>query len=239
MIMATNSEEVEANKDCGESAGEETSKAASDAALDNKSDAEKSDTDASSKDAKDSEDASEGDTKDEDKAEDGETSEEEKSEGAPEAYADFVIPEGTTINEDRLGRFQELAKTNNLPQDVAQKLVDLGAETLEEAATLQQEQWDKIKTEWRKTTESDKDMRGSDGTAKEAIAAAAAAVKSVGGKELQEALDLTGAGNHPAVVKAFYTISKAMADDTVLFGSGAGEELSAAEKLYPSMRNKK
>jgi hypothetical protein len=65
------------------------------------------------------------------------------------------------------------------------------------------------------------------------IRLAQSALTKFGTPELRAALDTTGMGNHPEVVRVFTRIGKAMAEDTFEKGSpskNAGK--SAAEILY-------
>lgn len=135
-----------------------------------------------------------------------------------------------------MATFTDFAREHELSQEGAQKLVDLHAATISEAAAQQQEKWDEIKEDWRKETIADKTLHDEEGKADAAIAASRKAVEKIGGQPLMDALDLTGAGNHPAVVAAFHKISKALAEDQFIFGSGSADNLSPAQKLYPSMK---
>ena len=51
-------------------------------------------------------------------------------------------------------------------------------------------------------------------------------------KELRAALDLTGAGNHPAVLKFLFWTADKLGEGKPLTGMPAGESMSRAQKLY-------
>jgi len=198
---------------------------------DDKSDDAKKDEDKGDDDKPD--DKSDDAKKDEDKGDD-----EDKPEGAPESYTDFTIPEGFDVDETRLERFQKYGKDNNLTQDAAQELIDLHAEVVTEVATSNQDRWDVIRDGWKKDSLADKELHDEKGDAKAGIALAKTAAIALGGEELIAAFDLTGVGDHPAVTKAFHKLGKAMEEDKFVFGNASSKELSAAQVLYPSMKDK-
>jgi hypothetical protein len=211
----------EENTDTGENAGDEGG--------DEDGTAEK-EADAAS-------DGDEGDDKsdkgEDDKSEDGKS--EDELEGAPEAYDDFKLPEGMQFEGEQLEAFTEFGQKYGLSQDAAQNLIDMHLGQVDKITTLQQETWDEIKADWRKQSLADKDLQDEEGNAEAAIAIAVKGVEALGGKALKEAFDLTGAGEHPAVVKAFHKLGKMAVEDEFVFGGGSGDQKTPAEKLYPTM----
>lgn len=166
-----------------------------------------------------------------------ESSKTEEKAGAPESYSDFKIPEGFEIDQERMSLFQEFGKEHGLTQDAAQNLVDLHVKAIEGVTEAQAAEWATIKEGWVSEVRADKELQDEDGKADAAIAVAAKAVKALGGDKLQEALNLTGAGSHPAVVKAFHEIGKHMEDDRLVFGSGGDSETKTGPSaLYPTMK---
>ena len=191
----------------------------------------KAETDASK--AKEGEVKAEGQDKADDKAEG-----DKAKAGAPDKYEDFKLPENFEINEELAAKLHELGKEFNLPQEGAQRLVDLHLSVIDEINARQQDQWKQVKDDWKKQALADKDLHDEKGSAEPAVALALKAVDALGGEGLREALDLTGAGSHPLVVKAFYQIGKAMAEDKFVTGAVTSDNRSKAEKLYPSMKQK-
>lgn len=169
-------------------------------------------------------------------AEDGEKSEAEGS--APVEYEDFSLPEGMDVDQEALGEFTKFAQEHGLSQEAAQSLIDSHVSNIEKFTEAQQERWSEIKESWSKEALADKELQSEEGGSEAAVALAKTAVEKLGGGELQEALELTGAGNHPAVVKAFYKMGKAMAEDKMVFGGTASDTSSKAAKLFPSMKSK-
>lgn len=205
--------------------------------------------DKSDKDKKGGKKSDEGDDKDDDDADkdkgdkdadddadkDKDDDDADKDDGAPENYEDFSLPEGTEVGDELLSSYKEFGKSHNLSQEAAQEGVDLFAKGMETFVEAQADQWDEVKAGWAKETNADKDLQGKDGTAKESIAVAKKAVSHLGGQELKDALDLTGAGDHPVVVKMFHQLGTLLGEDEMIFGGDKGDTRSTAEKMFPDM----
>ncbi|UPY96257.1 peptidase [Pectobacterium sp. 21LCBS03] len=156
--------------------------------------------------------------------------EKKPEQGAPEKY-EFTAAEGQTLDADALAVFEPLAKELGLSQENAQKVVDAYASKI--LPQIQQQQlanWQKTVEGWAETVKADKEIGGDKLTAN--IGKAQQAMMQFGGDELKQALEETGLGNHPALVKAFVKIGHAMSEDKMLGGGSDGEQLSAAQVLY-------
>jgi hypothetical protein len=150
----------------------------------------------------------------------------DKPAGAPEKY-EFTAPEGVVLDTKAVEQFEPIARELNLTNDQANKLVALQASIVRQ----QQEVWAQQRQTWETAVKTDKELGGTalDGN----IKLAQSALTKFGTPELRAALDTTGMGNHPEVVRVFTRIGKAMAEDTFEKGSpskNAGK--SAAEILY-------
>jgi hypothetical protein len=155
--------------------------------------------------------------------------------GAPEAYETFTLPEGVEIDEATLGEATEMFKDIGLPQDKAQKLVDFYTGKLAAAAEAPQKLWEATQTEWQGQVRSDPEIGGAKLDA--AIATAAKAIDKFGGPALRDALDITGAGNHPEVVRFFARVGATLSEAEFVTGSPKGSAAakpSAATVLFPN-----
>lgn len=208
--------------------GEQEEETKSTGTPEDKSKDEKSDNDDKSED---------GDKGDKDKSDDDDKSDDkEEKEGAPEEYEPFDLPEEVKVDDALLTDFTDYAREHDLSQEEAQALVDLHLKAADKFETRIQEQWDEKKAEWREQTKADKELQGEDGTVDEALALSKKAVEKLGGEELMEVFDLTGTGEHPAVIKAFYKLGQYIKDDEFVFGSAAQSQKSRAERMFPSMK---
>lgn len=153
--------------------------------------------------------------------------------GAPEKYEPFKLPEGFASDEKATAAFSEWAKKAGLTQENAQAAVDMYASLLKEQATAMQTEFTTMRQEWY--DESMK-MLGKDPKAEIAFV-----MKARDGFFDKDAVDIlrdSGLDNHPAIVRAFVKIGRAIADDTVVDGGKGGGEKSAAEVLYPNQGKK-
>lgn len=178
----------------------------------------------------------EGDKPQEDKPADGDKptdkpdDKEQKPEGAPEKY-EFTAGEGVELDTEALKDFEPVARELNLTNEQAQKLVDAYPKILAGVQQRQAEAWQKQTEGWAETVKADKEIGGDKLTAN--LSAAQRALEQFGDPELKEYLDSTGLGNHPALVKAFIKVGKAMSEDKVVTGgheSGGSDLISA---FYP------
>ncbi|MGY9340874.1 peptidase [Citrobacter braakii] len=179
----------------------------------------------------------EGDKPQEDKPADGEKTadkpddKEQKQEGAPEKY-EFKPAEGQELDTAALEQFEPIARELNLTNEQAQKMVDLyGTKIMPMVQKQQAESWQKTTEQWAADVKADKEIGGDKLTAN--LSAAQRALEQFGDPELKEYLDSTGLGNHPALVKAFIKVGKAMSEDKVVTGgheSGGSDLISA---FYP------
>lgn len=165
------------------------------------------------------------------KAKTEEAEKDKKPEGAPEKY-DFKPAEGQELDAAALEQFEPIARELNLTNEQAQKMVDLyGTKIMPMVQQQQAEAWQKTTEQWAADVKADKEIGGDKLTGN--LSAAQRALEQFGDPELKEYLDSTGLGNHPALVKAFIKVGKAMSEDKVVTGgheSGGSDLISA---FYP------
>lgn len=145
--------------------------------------------------------------------------------GAPEQYEAFALPQGINASDEQLSEFSDVARELNLPQRQAQRLIEFEAHRMTQLVQSQVDGWENQKSQWVEQLRADPEIGGNDLLTK--MATAVRAVHRVGGDALVQALDDTGAGNHPELVRAFYRIGLAMTEDHF---SGSGEPLEVGGK---------
>ncbi len=162
-------------------------------------------------------------------------------------YADFKAPDGFEIDKAALDKFTPLFKEMGLSQDQAQKLVDQYIETNQETAAAPYKAYEDMRAEWRKTAINDPALGdGRSDLKPEVKAVIGRAVDSLPpdvAKEFREAMILTGAGDHPAFVKAFYNLAERLGEGTLVRGGGPSalgqtdpkRPISAAAALFPNL----
>jgi hypothetical protein len=160
------------------------------------------------------------------------TDEQVTPKGAPEKY-EFTVPEGFQ-KDGILTELESVAKEANLPQDQAQKFVDLGVKMQREMVAKQQESIKTLHESWTNLSKTDKEFGGDKLESNMAIAKKG--FEAIATPELKELLNVTGLGNHPEIIRAFYKTGLKISNDTHV-NAGSGNETtkkSAASALYPN-----
>jgi hypothetical protein len=150
--------------------------------------------------------------------------------GAPEKYDDFKLPEGFTVDAKELEEVQGLFKEANLDQSTAQKMIDKWTGKQTAAAEANAKAWTDLRGDWVKTAKADKEFGGQNFDAN--VGVAKNALKAFGTPELNEALTLTGVGDHPEFIRFVYRIGKAIGEDKLTFGGAKGTPKAPEDILY-------
>ena len=158
-----------------------------------------------------------------------------KKEGAPEAYADFKVPEGVQVDKEALEAFKPLAKELGLSQEQAQKLVDLQAAQVGKFEKAIQTQWEQTQKAWVTQARDDKEIGGT--KFDENLAVAAKALDAFGTPALRQMLDATGVGDHVELLRFAHKVGKAISEEKLILGGHKTTPKSAAEVLYPSAQS--
>lgn len=155
----------------------------------------------------------------------------DQAQGAPESYADFTVAEGITMHADLLDGFKGLAKELGLSQESAQKLIDLQAKVELASAEATQAALVEQSQQWAADTKADPEIGGANYDAN--VQTALKAVHAFASPELVQLLNDSGLGNHPAMVKAFLRIGKAISEDSIVLpGTQHGGQKSIEERLW-------
>ena len=135
----------------------------------------------------------------------------------PETY-EFKAPEGVEIAPAEVEGYQAVAKEIGLSQEQFDRLAAFHITKAQEAANAPRLAYETMKREWVTQVMADPDLGAPDGKslAPEAARNAALAIDRFGGDDLRRALIMTGAGDNPAVVKAFVEMGKSLSLATKL-----------------------
>ena len=136
--------------------------------------------------------------------------EDQKPAGAPEAYADFTLPEGIEIDKAQLEAAKAQFKEAGYTQEQAQKAIDLHLKGMQE----QQEIFVQTRKEWVNEIKADKEFGGDkfDTTVK---GAQLALRKFDPDGSMVGLLETSGFGDNPGVIKFLARIHAAMGEDQV------------------------
>lgn len=157
--------------------------------------------------------------------------------GAPEAYADYTLPEGFVLEGERKEAAESFFREANMSQAGAQRAIDMFTKLVSEDAAVQQQAMEAAvaqqRDDWAKQAKAELgDKYDTE------VAFAKTAVHALQNPELVKAFDEQGWGNHPELIKAFATFGKLMRDSPV-DGIGTGGSEQPQKKpwnhMYPDM----
>lgn len=129
-----------------------------------------------------------------------------------------------------MGDFGKVAKELNLPQEAAQKLVDIAASMQSKTVQGVQDAMNAQAEKWESETMTDPEVGGS--AIKENLAVAKTAMEKFFPPEFAKFLEDTKLGNHPAMVKGLVRMGKAISQDGFIPGRQGNARPSTAEVLY-------
>ena len=148
-----------------------------------------------------------------------------KTRAVPEKY-DLKVPEGSSLDAPAVEKIAAYAKAQGFSQAQAQALVDRDAQAV---ASFQEGQTALLKTkqtEWKTTSAADPEF-GGDKFPKSAEIAKRV-VARYGSAELKTALEDSGLGDHPELVRMLVRIGSAMTEDQLISGSTGTQQKSRA-----------
>jgi hypothetical protein len=165
--------------------------------------------------------------------------------GAPDSYSDFTVPEGFTLDGEVAKEAGALFKGLDLTQTQAQSLVDYYVKQTKEAFEAPFNAYMDKRQEWRDEINADPDIGGSKlNGVKVSIGRL---IDSFGNAKVaeafREAMDYTGAGDNPAVVRGLYELSRRLTEGAAVRGNGPStegqrlgpEQRSTAQAIYPHL----
>jgi hypothetical protein len=129
----------------------------------------------------------------------------------PLAYGAFELPDGVRIDDAEMAAATELFRESGLAQEQAQKFIDLAVSRERAAAERSFKAFVDLQNQWVSEIKADPDIGGQKLQA--SLAAAARAIDRLAVPGLKDALNLTGAGNHPDVIRAFVRIGQLLSED--------------------------
>lgn len=134
--------------------------------------------------------------------------------GAPDKY-EFTPPDGAELDPKTIESATAVFKELGLTQAQANKLVEFQFARDAEIAKKPAEVYNQMRADWREAVEKDPQIGGQklDETRAE-IGKAIATLPAPLQKDFKDAMNLTGAGDNPAIVKAFLAFAKSVNEST-------------------------
>lgn len=136
----------------------------------------------------------------------GEKKSDEKKDGEPAPAFDvksLTLPEGLKADDPALGKFGEiLADAKMDPKARGEALLSLYADLAKKGSAAATDLWNQTQNDWRKEVTNDPEIGGE--KLQSTVSSVSKAIDSLGpelAKGFRQALDFTGAGNNPFIVK--------------------------------------
>ena len=161
----------------------------------------------------------------------------------PEKY-EFKLPEGATLEGPLLEEVTGLFKKHGMSQETAQEMVDFHSKQMKAAADAPSKLWQDTQEVWLDEIKSSPDLgpKMTDGTLGASVSKMISTLPVEQAKAFRDALNFTGVGNNPAIVRGLYAISQRFTEPGHVQGNGAAkvtapgaERPSAAGSLYPNL----
>jgi hypothetical protein len=164
------------------------------------------------------------------------------AEGAPDSYAQYKLPDGFELPEETSKEINGIFKGMNLSQASAQQLVDLYVKHTTEAQSRPFEAYKAMRQEWVEQAKAHPDIGGNLDRVKTTIGRALDGLGDAAlANDFRAAMDLTGVGDHPAFIRAFYRMAQKLTEGSHVSGQGPapvaqpGTRPTAASALYPNL----
>lgn len=153
----------------------------------------------------------------------------------PEKY-EFKLPEGYVTDEKLVEGATPVFKDLGLSQDQAQKLVDFWVK--QEQARI--EDFSRIRQEWAEKAKKDPELTKREGGFEKALEMAKAPIALYKNPAFAEMLQLTGADNHPEMIRFLVWVQEKLGEDRAAgtagaSGAGAPSREDQLRQRYPSM----
>ncbi len=168
--------------------------------------------------------------------------------GVPEKYEDFKVPEGVTLDKAAVEAALPIFKELGLSQESAQKLVDLQTQFSKQAADAAAKSYWDMRADWQSKAKALPEIGKELGPGGKVVTTIARALDQTGDatlvKDFKDAMNLTGAGDHPAFIQLMYRWASKLTEGGPVNGRGpsplgqaapgAGRK-SPAQEIYPTL----
>jgi hypothetical protein len=146
------------------------------------------------------------------------------------------MPEGMEVDQDLLDEMSPIWKEKGFTHEEAQALTDKYIKNQMEKADNVASKWDETVSTWETNTRKDKEIGGDNLDA--SLKTAKETLSKYGTPELTAALDNSGMGSHPELIRLLVKVGNATTDDDIPTpGEGTRNTTpntseAAAEELY-------
>jgi hypothetical protein len=147
----------------------------------------------------------------------------------------ITLPEGLAIPEEHQESFLGILNNNELSKaDMVNQLLTMQSDALTAAAEQNAQAWVDLRGQWQEQAKALPEIGGD--KLEETLANIKTGLEAAGAKqEAFEALDVTGAGDHPALIQLMSKLVKPFLEQPPVPGSPAQEKADLSVRMYPSM----
>lgn len=158
------------------------------------------------------------------------------AEAAPFDVKALKLPEGFKADDASLKTFSDLVNDGSLSRaEFGQKAFDFYVGALRAAGEAGDRAWDDTQRDWQGKVKADPEIGGDKLPATlQGISKMIDTLGPDGAKGFREALKVTGAGNHPAVVKALAKFAPAFTEGRHVPGNPAAGKADLKEVFFPN-----
>lgn len=161
----------------------------------------------------------------------------EKKPDAPAAFdaKALTLPEGVTLSDEDVGRLGPIVEKHKLTNEAVSDLLAVYGDRVKQLAAEPMKAWTDLNTSWINEVKADPTLGNGQGLRPEIKTAISKVKAEYGDAALNDALNVTGAGNNPAVIRFFHKISKILVEGGHVGGrpAPAGPTGPSAEAMYP------
>lgn len=150
---------------------------------------------------------------------------------------DLKLPEGLDTADPALSKFAEIVNDSKLSaKDRAQALIDLQVEAAKKQAEGLTNAWNETQLDWQKQVKADPEIGGDklQPTLQMISKGMDTVLGPELGKEFRTAMDFTGAGNHPAVVKGLAKVFAELSEGSHVPGNPSRGKMSPGQVFFPN-----
>mgnify|MGYP005856389821 CR=1 FL=1 len=153
----------------------------------------------------------------------------------PLSLDSLTLPEGLSFEgaEKERDEFLALANEWKLGKKGAEAALNLHQKLMARAGAQMQEQWTALQTEWRNQVQALPEVAANPALAQASVAKI---LDKYGSAEARQALDVTGAGNNPHVVRMFLKLAKDLTEQPPVSGVPTVGVRDRAQRLYGDKR---
>lgn len=128
---------------------------------------------------------------------------------SPPDYTSLTLPEGMIVDDNLFGEFKAEAAEAKLDPDSAQKFLAIGHKLLTAQNEANLATFTATQNQWLAEVNAFPEFTGAEAR-EQSLASIGRVLDEFGTPEVRQLMDLTGAGNNPAMVRMLLNISKAL-----------------------------